>query len=407
MYPDNLSCNVADRKLPSPIQMTGAHDNHLPDDPQLDHPLLDDGAKIAAARLPLLFCVFFLIACGLGYPILNRFDPRQTPGLSDVKTYAALVTGATIEDAEDMRFRRFRVLVPWIARPFYRLAEGRSATWDPVMFGLLVADSLFVAGTAVLIVVLGRRVLGSSAVGLVGALLYLVNFAVPNLRLVGLVDAGEGFFLLALLWSLSESKLWALPAIAVLGALTKESFIPFSIVFTAAWWFSTFSTFSTRAERKPDRNRFHSPHVYVPHVSSAAWILGSWLLSLAAIAGLQWSITGSYISPLQFGLALHRGGGSHFSVSLHDRNLWYIFLWLLPTAIPNLKRFPKSWLIPVGAACALALLMDAYFGGAPTAGSAWGRALFSIAGPLLSLSSASLLLRISSWCDCAARPLLQ
>jgi hypothetical protein len=37
---------------------------------------------ITAARLALLFCVFFLIACGLGYPILNRFDPRQTPALS-------------------------------------------------------------------------------------------------------------------------------------------------------------------------------------------------------------------------------------------------------------------------------------------------------------------------------------
>jgi len=158
--------------------------------------LSDNRTKIAAAGVVLLFCVFFLIACGLGYPVLNRFDPRQTPGLSDVKTYAALVTGTASPDAGHVRFR---VLVPWLAKPFARLAQGRVATWDPVMFGLLVADSLFVAGTAVLIVILGgilgNRERGSSAVGLVGALLYLVNFAVPNLRLVGLVDAGEGFFL--------------------------------------------------------------------------------------------------------------------------------------------------------------------------------------------------------------------
>jgi len=76
--------------------MTGAHDNRLHDDPLLDHPLLADGARIAAARLALLFCVFFLIACGLGYPILSRFAPGQTPGLSDVKTYAALVAGAAL-----------------------------------------------------------------------------------------------------------------------------------------------------------------------------------------------------------------------------------------------------------------------------------------------------------------------
>jgi len=341
--------------------------------------LHDNRTKVASARLVLLFCVFFLIACGLGYPILNRFDPRQTPGLSDVRTYAALVTGTAGFDAEDMRFRRFRVLVPWLARPFYRLACGRFATWDPVMFGLLAADSLFVAGTALLIVILGNRALGSSAAGLVGALLYLVNFAVPNLRLAGLVDAGEGFFLLALLWSLSEFALWALPMIAVLGALTKESFIPFSIVFMSAWWLST------RADRNEDRNDDRK------HVPDAAWILISSVLSLAAMSGLHWSITGRFVSPLQFGLALHHGGSYPFAASLHDRNLWYIFLWLLPTALPNLKRFPKSWLTSVGATCALAFVLDAYFAGVP---GAMSRALFSIAGPMLSLSSALLLLRM-------------
>ncbi len=360
-----------------------------------DHGLQPDLAKVAA-RLALLFCIFFLIACGLGYPILNRFDPRQTPGLSDVKTYAALVTGESIADtrqsSDDLRYRRFRVLLPWVAEPFYRLARGRLATWDPVMFGLLVADSLFVAGTAVLIVVIGNRQLGSSAVGLIGALLYLVNFAVPNLRLVGLVDAGEGFFVLALLWSLSEFELWTLPVIAVLGALTKESFIPFSVVLTSTWWLTTRRDrgFRRKSDQNSERNR--ARNLSLP---DAAWIVTSWVLGFAALIGLQWSIRGNYVSPLQFGLAIHRGGGSHFAVSLRDRNLWYIFLWLLPTAIPNLKRFPKSWLIPIGATCAMALLLDAYFGGAPAAGSAWGRELFSIAGPMLSLSSASLLLRIS------------
>jgi len=342
----------------------------------------DNRTKIAAARIALLFCIFFLIAGGLGYPILNRFDPRQTPGLSDVKTYAALVTGTAGPDAEDMRFRRFRVLVPWLAKPFYWLARGRSSSWDPVMFGLLAADSLFVAGTAVLIVILGNRKLGSSAVGVVGALLYLVNFAVPNLRLVGLVDAGEGFFLLALLWSLSEFQLWALPVIAVLGALTKESFIPFSIVLTSAWWFSTRPDRGNEGNRP--RNRF---------LPDAAWIETSWALSFAAMIALQWSITGRFVSPLQFGLDLHRGGGSYLAPSLHDRNLWYIFLWLLPAAIPNLRRLPKSWLIPVGATCVMVFVLDAYYGGSP---ETVGRALFSIAGPVLSLSSALFLLRISS-----------
>ncbi len=359
--------------LPSPM-MKGQHDQRV---------------RIATARMGLLFCIFFLIACGLGYPVLNRFDPRQTPGLSDVRTYAALVTGTASADAGHVRFR---VLVPWLARPFYRCAQGRFATWDPVMFGLLVADSLLVAGTAILIFImggiLGRRLVnhdvGRSAIGIVGALLFLVNFAVPNLRLVGLVDAGEGFFLLALLWILSAGELWALPLIAMLGTLTKESFVPFSIVLTLGWWFSTNVA---RHEGVARSRRFSS--------SPLVWIPACWVLSVATMIALQWWISGGFVSPLQFGLALHRGDSyfSHFGRSLLDRNLWYIFLWLLPTSIPNLTRLPKSWTIPVGAMAIMAFGLDAYFGGAP---GTVARALFSVAGPILSLSSALFLLPIQS-----------
>jgi hypothetical protein len=329
----------------------------------------------AATKICVLFGLFFVIACGLGYPTLNRYDPRSTPGLSDVRNYAALVAGNPTLDQGHVRFR---VLVPWIARPFYKLAKGRAATWDPVRFGLLIANSLFVAATAVLIVILGARLKGfeieGPALGLVGVLLYLVNFAVPNLRLVGLVDAGEGFFLLALFWSLSEFKLWLLPPLAVLGTLTKESFVPFSIVFAATWLLTV----------RSDRGR---------RLAAAIWIVISWVVSLGTMIFLQWSITGEFVSPMHFGLNLHRGQGylGHLAASLGDRNLWYIFLWLLPTAIPNLKRFPKPWLIPTAATCLMAFALDAYFGGAP---GTVGRALFTIAGPMLSLSSAALLLRI-------------
>jgi hypothetical protein len=327
------------------------------------------------ARSLTLFFVFFLIAFGLGYPILNRFDPRQTPGLSDVKTYSAMVTGEPSSDTS--HHVRFRVLVPWIATPFYHLAQGRISTWDPVMFSLLVADSLFVAGTAVLVTFLGSSLfssqhLGNDSVALVGALLYLLNFAVPNLRLVGLVDAGEGFFLLAMLACLAELKFWFLPLIALLGALTKESFVPFSMVFTAAWWIST----------------RRGPHSKV----SAGWILLSWVSEFAVLAGLHTANAERLISPLQFGLVLHHGHDylAHFISSLCDRDLWYIFLWLLPTSIPRIRSFPSSWLIPIGATVAMAFLLDAYYGGKP---GTIGRALFSIAGPVLSLSSALFLTR--------------
>jgi hypothetical protein len=341
--------------------------------------LPQERTKITVARMVGLFCLFVMIAWGLGYPTLNRYDPRQTPGLSDVQSYAAMVTGAPPLEAGHLRFR---VLVPWVARPFYLLAKGRFGSWDPVMFGFLVADSLFIAATALLIVVLGTGVLGARTldgytVSLVASLLYLLNFAVPNLRLAGLVDAGEGFFLLALLWSLSELELWALPLIAALGALTKESFIPFSIVFMAAWWFVVCKKLASPAR-------------------SAIWIVTSLVASFVAMIGLRWWIGGRFLSLLEFVVALHRNHDylRHFASSLWDRNFWYVFLWLLPLGIPNLRRFPKSWLIPIGAASVIAFVLDGYYGGAP---GTVGRALFSMAGPLLSLSAASLLVDGLDW----------
>jgi len=331
--------------------------------------------NISALRAVGLFCLFFLISFGLGYPTLNRYDPRQTPGLTDVQTYAALVTSSPLPDKDlsdaRMTHLRFRVLVPAIARPFYHCAQGRVGSWDPAMFGLLVANSLFVAATALLILLLGQKQLATYPVSLVASLLYLVNFAVPNLRLAGLIDAGEGFFLLALLWSVASRRLWLLPFISIFGALSKESFIPLSIAFTAAWWLVV-------------RKKLDSP------ARAATLIVISWLASFAAILILQRSILGHWLSPLEFAAALHHDSDylGHFISSIWDRNFWYIFLWLLPLAIPHLNRFPKSWLLPTAAACAMAFILDAYYGGAP---GTVPRALFSVAGPLLSLSAASFL----------------
>ncbi|MFZ0733754.1 MAG: hypothetical protein WAM79_15630, partial [Candidatus Sulfotelmatobacter sp.] len=105
---------------------------HVEESPAVD----SSGEPIAISRrrLVILYVVFFLIAAGLGYPALNRYDPRLVPGLSDVQSYAAMVTGTAVPGPDHMKFR---VLIPWMARPLYRVAEGRVGTWDPVMFGLV------------------------------------------------------------------------------------------------------------------------------------------------------------------------------------------------------------------------------------------------------------------------------
>lgn len=69
---------------------------------------------------------------------------------------------------------------------------------------------------------------------------------------------------------------------------------------------------------------------------------------------------------------------------LFDRNFWFILIWLLPLGLIRLRRLPRSWIIATGLACAGALTLGAYH----SARGNVARPLFSVAGPLLSLSVA-------------------
>ena len=325
---------------------------------------------IRRSRLLLLFLLFFFICWGLGYSSLNRVDWRAAPGgLTDVQTYADLVTGPPVADLSD--HTQFRVLVPYLAKPFYRIAKNHVGSWDPIMFALLVVNSFFVAFTALVLVIVMGRELGNSDVALGSALIYLLNFAVPNLRLVGLIDAGEGFFLILVVWSLLSKRYWTLPVWGILGATAKETFVPFLIIFTLSWWLCSTGPL-------PGRLR------------SGAWIVASWFAALISLSTLQWIITHVYRSPLRFGLGLHHNSAYLTQVlsSLTDRHLWYIFLWLLPLSFFRMKRLPQNWRFATAMTSIMAFALDAYYGGEP---GTVGRALFSIAGPLLSASVALLL----------------
>ncbi len=324
---------------------------------------------VSRSRLLLLFFLFFFICCGLGYPSLNRVDWRTAPGgLDDVRTYAELVVAPPKADLDD--HTQYRILVPYLARPFFHIARNHIGTWDPIMFGLLVVNSFFTASTVTVLLVVILRQLGSYTIALGSALIYLLNFAVPNYRLAGFIDAGEGFFLMLLVWSLWEERYWTLPLWGILGATAKESFVPFLIVFTLSWWLCS---------RKVLRHR----------VASAVWMVAAWIAALISLTAVQWWVTHTYRSPLRFGLELHHNSAylSHFLSSFADRNFWYIFVWLLPLSLFRLKRFPLNWRVATAATCVTAFALDAYYGGEP---GTIGRALFSIAGPLLSASVAIL-----------------
>jgi hypothetical protein len=326
---------------------------------------------LGAKYFLLLWLLFFAICFGLGYPTLQRYDPRKTEGLSDTPKYYATTTGADPSVYIFKELFRGRVLVPYVARPFHWFALRYLAGWNAGFFGLLMANALFCATTACLIVSIGSRFVDLS-IALFGATLYLLSFAIPNLQLAGMIDSGEACFMIALTWSLLAGKWYLLPLWGVLGALAKETFVPFSFVFSFTWWL---------LERRQFGNQWNR----------LKWIIALAVIGLITVSTVHsmisgqlrwpWQIAGQARAPVNFFIALWH--------CLTQSSFWYVFGWLLPLGIWRLKSFPPPWRAASIAASVSAIVLGAY----SNAGGTVGRATFDIIGPLLSLSAALLLAR--------------
>lgn len=314
----------------------------------------------------LLLCLlFFLISFGLGYPTLRRYSPPTLPGLSDSAVYYQLVTGDPSSIARP--YMRCRVLIPFVAKPFYRLARNYFSGFDAVAFGLLISNSIFTAIGACFLIAIAVRVAESAVVGLAATLLHLLNFAVPNLQLAGLVDAGEACFMLAVTWSLLTGSWWLLPVWGALGAFAKETFVPFALVFAIAWWL---------ASRRDPKTEPGQP---IALVLLAVASIGVMILIHSLIAGRliwPWSIAAEARAPTGFVSALIR--------TVTDHGFWYVFVWLLPLGLVGLKRIPRPWLV---ASIATALVVFLFGAWKDMMGTV-ARPLFNTVGPMLSLSGA-------------------
>ena len=312
----------------------------------------------------LLFLLFFLICSGLGYATLNRYRPSSVPGLSDSAVYYQLVAGSSPSQL-GRPYMRCRVLVPFVARPFYQLAQRFVPSVDPIAFGLLVANAFFCAVSACLLVAIGDSLGLMPAVRILAATLYLLSFAVTNLQLAGLVDSGEACFMLAIIWSLITQRAWCLPIFAILGTLAKETFVPLSIVLTITWVVM-------------DRRQNH-----VSRITSIA------LLSVSAVATLivlHSVVAGQLVWPWQIAAQAH--GEAAFLPALlrtiTDRGFWYVFIWLLPVGLLGLKHVDRRWVAASAATAVVVLLLGAWKDMAGTV----ARPLFNTVGPMLALSSA-------------------
>jgi uncharacterized membrane protein len=176
--------------------------------------------------------LLFLICFGLGYPTLNRYNPSTIPGLSDSAQYYRLVEYGPAAAAGHWRYR---VLVPYLAKPIYWLARGRLGTWDPISFSLLVVNSFFCGWAAWVVSALAYRLSRGVPASMVAAFAYLLNFAVSNYHLSGLVDSADAFLFAVLSFALISEKWALLPVIGLVAGFSKETFIPIGLVFAATW----------------------------------------------------------------------------------------------------------------------------------------------------------------------------
>ena len=308
---------------------------------------------------------------GLGYPTLNRYDPRSVPGLYDSVGYASLVTGANMAGDE-----AHRVLVPYMAKPIYWLVKGHLHTWDPVFFALLAVNSFFIATTAYLLVGIGHRMVGDYAVALMSGLLYLTNFAVANFNLSGYVDSAVNCMMIAVAWALLTERWWLLPLWGVLGALAKETFVPLSAVFAFAWWLTSCRRGALRLSR-------------------LAWVGAMVAVGFATLTLVMALVTPG-ATPISFAVSRWAPTGAAYlylsglAGCLFARESFYVFGWLLPLGVWRLGRLPRTWVVASVCAALAALAMGAYDDAVGNA----VRPVFSALGPLLSLSASLLLVEI-------------
>ena len=98
----------------------------------------NDGRRVPSALTQWIirWLLFFLICTGLGYASVERYQPRTSPGLTDTAVYYRLVAGEEVRG----RGMRFRILVPYVARPFYLLSKKFLAEERSISLALLIAN---------------------------------------------------------------------------------------------------------------------------------------------------------------------------------------------------------------------------------------------------------------------------
>ena len=306
--------------------------------------------------------LLFAICFGLGYPTLNRYSVPSIPGIVDTVQYYSLLEKGP-EAA--VGHWKYRILVPFLAKPIYWVARGRLGTWNSISFALLVVNSAFCGATAFIVIILAKMLSANSAAGILAGFAYLLNFTVANYHLSGLVDSGEAFCVVLLIWAMMAHAWALLPLIGLLAGLTKESFIPVGFVFAATWVF---------VESKVERTK---PVLYVAAMS---------VVGVVTAMVVRSTIDRHLVTPwhmvAQEDLTSH--GMLHNLVHVVGSwNLWLTMVWL-PFVFLARRRIPRGWRFGAFGAAGMIFLLSVW----NDAGSNAARPVFDFLGSLLAISFA-------------------
>jgi len=325
------------------------------------------GPSLAASVV--LFFVFLAICFGLGYPAMCRYVPYEA-GNFDSRVYYHMVVGEPVGDPVNAP-AAYRVLVPTMTRGVLRLlSHFEFGSWDPVWLSLLVVNSVFVALNASIVMRLAAGVSKDATVTALAPLVYLASFVVVNYHLAGMIDASEGFFLLAILLALMHDRWWPLPILITVGVAAKETVLPFGLTAMVVWWV---------IGRIVGRDA----------VSRRAWIaIGASVVGGALVIGLcRHRIDVPAYEAHALSLARVLGLFPNLGACVFEKTQLYAFALLLPMGIPRLRRIPCTLLGASLGMAVVATLLGAY---AEIQGNLH-RPWFNTLGPVLAVSSAMLM----------------
>src|SRR5262249_48209956 len=319
----------------------------------------------------VLWPLFFLICFGLGYQTLNRSDPRDV--LHDTRAYYDLVTGVS-----HLEFSEYshRVLVPYLAKPFYWVVRGHVGTWDAVFVGLLISNSFFLTTATCLLVDIGWMVMGDQVGALLGGMLYLLNFSATNYHLSAMVDSAQACAMIAIIRTLLIDKWRWLVLWGLMGVSAKETSLPIYVSFATGWWLTS------------------------PSGHGLEWSKGFWILAMATIGLVTLTVLMFQVSPYSlWSFAVSQRSPStdqYFYLAsglrcFFNHEFIYVFAWLLPLGLSSLRAFPRPWIVASLAGVVASVGMGAY---SDAAGNA-ARPMFNAAGPLLTLSAALAIQRLT------------